>query len=146
MNLQVSTNGAEIARKLKRRADAFGSRLRGVQDRIRSEVLEESRRVLATEIYAIPIPRRPRSGKPKWTRKGGLYASEGVRIEGGNVVLFNHSDHAKQRHDLGTPAGRPIRSPGVRSVQWQEKAVRNKLERIREFYREMNRRIAEGSV
>jgi hypothetical protein len=144
VRLEASTNGAEIARRLERRAQAFGSQLRGAQDRIRSEVGEESRRLLATRIYAKPIPRAGKSGRPQWTRSGALYRAERAEIRQGNVVLSNTAPHAKSRRDLGTPGGRPIRTPGVESVQWQEEALRNKLERIREFYREMNRRILAG--
>jgi hypothetical protein len=141
--LKVATNGEEIARRLKKRADAFGPAHRRTQDRIRSVVLEESRTILATRIYAIPIPRSKKTGKAKWKRTQDLYQKETVRIRGGNLELVNTSDHAAAREALGTPQGRPIRSPGVQSVQWQSEAVRNRLDDIRGFYHEMNRLILE---
>lgn len=144
MQLRTITNGREIAERMRKRAEGFGPAKRRAQDRIRSVILEESRRVLANEIYAIPIPRRPRSSKPKWTRAQDLYKKEQVRIRGGNVELVNTSRHAKARRDLGTPAGRPIRSPGVRVVDWQREALHNRMEQIRGFNRQMNREVIEA--
>jgi hypothetical protein len=142
--LETSTNGQEIKERWERRAAKFGQARRKAQDSIRSVILEESRKILATKIYSKPIPRRPRSGKPKWVRKQELYQAEQCVIQGGDVILRNTSKHAKSRYDLGTPQGRPIRSEGVESVQWQHEALRNRIDQIREFYRVMNREIIRG--
>lgn len=59
----------------------------------------------------------------RWKRSGNLKRSETARADGPNVVLQNNASYSLARNNLGTPAGRKIKSPGIRSVQWQAKAV-----------------------
>jgi len=137
MNVSVTTNAGRIAARWEARARAFGPEQRATQDRIRSVILAESRRILAVKIYAKPIPRSG-TGRPQWTRTQELYQSEKAEIRGGDVVLRNTASHAARRRDLKQSQ---IRSPGIEEVRWQEEALANKRGAIREFYHTMNLNI-----
>lgn len=68
----------------------------------------------------------------KWRRTGNLKRMETAKAEGPHVVLRNNARYSLARNNLGTSAGRKIRSPGVKSVQWQKQAVENRREWILE--------------
>ena len=139
-NVSVTTNAGRIAARWEARARAFGPEKRAAQDRIRSVILSESRRILAVKIYAKPIPRKA-SGGPQWVRTQELYRSERAEIRGGDLVLRNTAPHAARRRDLKQAQ---IKSPGIEEVRWQEEALANKLAEIRRFYHEMNLRVLQA--
>jgi|GEM_PF-3832950 len=80
----------------------------------------------------------------QWKRTGALLASEKARARGPVVILVNSRRYASARYFLGTPEGRPIRSKGVRSVQWQAKAVQRMRQRILERRRQAVLRALRG--
>jgi len=73
------------------------------------------------KIYRVRIPVSSR-GRPRWHRTGELRARESAQAVGVTIILRNAAAHAGPRRDLGTPRGRPIRSPGVQVVDWQAEA------------------------
>ena len=132
------SNAKEIAARMKARGPAVIRELRKAARELAPELEAESKRILSKRIYSVPIPKRPRSGKPKWTRAGqggGILAHEKARPDGVTVVMTNDSDHALARHALGTPEGRRIVSEGVQSVQWHTEAIAAKRPRILEVRR-----------
>lgn len=66
----------------------------------------------------------------QWERSGNLKRQELWRTRGPVVILTNNAEYAIHRYRLGTPGRRKIRSPGVKSVQWQYKAALRKREAI----------------
>ena len=150
MRAGIRGNAKQIIGRMERRRDAVIRELSAEAPRIGAVVSGEAKRIMQTEIYNVPIPakaylmplgtggRRSRQGiKPgdsrlgtttkgglgRWTRTGHLKRSELWRVRGPVVTLTNNANYAAARNALGTPGHRQIKSPGVRSVQWQQKAV-----------------------
>jgi hypothetical protein len=119
LRLTLRTNAFQLARKYLAHPSRVQRALEQVARAYSRRIQETSRAVLTEKIYSRPIPRRPRSGKPAWRRTGALRRAEVARPRGINIWLTNTAPHAEARRDLGTPKGRPIRSPGVLQVDWQ---------------------------
>lgn len=145
MRASVTSNAGEVRRRMLARAVALPAALHGAAREGARLLEDESKRVLQAEVYSVPIPTRS-TGRSKrqatgfrapkrqtaWTRTGELKESERAFPRGADVILLNDSDHAVARARLGTPGGRAIVSPGVRSVQWQRVAARNVRGRVLE--------------
>jgi len=165
MRARISSNASAILKRMNARRDAVAGELSHAAVRIKLVVLGEDRKIISEQIYSVPIPTVTRRSekrsehrafslesrrevghtfetrrKPKkeklWKRTGQLLAREGGRTEGSNVVFFNPMLYSAARYVLGTAEGREIRSPGVKSVQWQQEALR----RMRQFILEERRR------
>src|ERR1041385_5394742 len=125
----MTSNAREIADRYRRRGQAVKTRL---TENARAEgrlLAAEGERVMEDEIYSVPVP-ASRTGRPKWHRTGELGRGERFRVEGTTVILFNVKRYSLARYRLGTPRGRRIVSPGIRSVQWQKKAVERLRSRL----------------
>lgn len=116
------SNFGQLANRARRRQRAVRQELQRAAKVIAVRLERRSKAILKAKIYSVPIPKRG-SGKPQWKRSGELLERETGLPDGVDVVLRNGSDHAKPRERLGTSKGRPIVSPGVKSVQWQSEAV-----------------------
>lgn len=112
-----------------RRAGAVRRELTAAARVLGPELNAASKRLMQTEIYNVPVP-RGKGGRPRWRRSGGLKRSEGFRTVGPVLLLTNNARYARARFRLGTGEGRPIVSPGVRSIQWQVRAVTDNRERV----------------
>jgi hypothetical protein len=121
MPVTVTTNLATVAARHRARSRALRPRLEAAAQEVGRLLLTASRQVLRTRIYSVPIP-RARTGRPKWTRYRQLYDREAAPVAGTTITLTNAAPHAGPRYRLGTPAGRPIRSPGIQAVQWHAEA------------------------
>ena len=166
MRPRIGSNAANILKKMKARQGAVERELTAVATPIKNALVAESRRVLGEFIYDVPIPtiprrkkkvsaefptfsvetkrelghsfkRRSRAKREKlWKRTGQLRARETGRVEGPNVVLFNPMVYAAARYSLGTEHGRQISTPGVKSIQWQMKALERQRPTILRLRRE----------
>lgn len=157
----LSHNTGAILRKMRQRQTAVVRELTQAAREIGAEVSGESKKVLQEEVYDVPIPfkasatgtqRKKLAGKTTkgkagaWSRTGNLKRQENFTVEGPTVVLRNNAKYAVARFNLGTASGRPIKSPGVQSVQWQVEAVANKRTRIIEIRRRALLRALSGGL
>jgi hypothetical protein len=118
VDLRISTNAAQLARRMRDRPAAVRRNLLRVAREMAPRIAELSRGVMRAKIYSVPIP-KGKNGRQKWIRTRALLNSEQGEPRGQDILLRNAAPHAVPRRDLGTPQGRPIRSPGVQSVNWQ---------------------------
>jgi hypothetical protein len=125
MRIGITTNTADLIGRWRARGAAIDREQRRITPEIALVLKRESQRVLRVKIYAVPIP-QTRGGKPAWRRTGDLIGREDAKADGVDVVMTNDSAHAEARLLLGTPYGRPIRSPGVQQVDWQAEAIKNR--------------------
>jgi hypothetical protein len=125
LSLTVRTNAHQLAQRHMQRAQAAIPALERVAQEWQDRFERESKRTLRSQVYAVPVP-RGKNGRPRWKRSRELLNSETARADGMDVVMENTAPHAPARNALGTPEGRPIRSPGIKSVQWQ-RDTRTKL-------------------
>lgn len=149
MNFRLTSNVGALLKTMNQRKAAVLRELSVAARELAPVILAEDKQLIQSEIYDVPIPlkagaarrlsptakirSRVSKGKDgKWVRTGNLKRSETVRAVGIDIVLKNNANYALYRNALGTPAGRKIVSPGVRSVQWQAQAVAKLLPRIRE--------------
>lgn len=85
------------------------------------QALAFCRKQMTTDIYAKPVPRRPRSGKPMWTRTGNLRRSERIgQRDPFTVTIVNDADYALPRHEMGKPGHRPTRYP----AHWRDELLK----------------------
>ena len=147
--------GEELERELWRAAQ-----------RVKAQLVGDARRHIITEIYNVPIPLKAGSEKtlsPKaavrakttkgkhgrWQRFRGLINNENADVTrvSGDVLarLFNNADYAIHRNSLGTPghrrSGQQSGNSLTRSVQWQEWAVRDNRDFIRDEFSAAIRRV-----
>jgi len=164
-NVRISSNVKAIMRRMERRPAAVKRELTRAAGQIKVILVAESRIVLNAEIYSVPIPtttrrkqkvsehatfsiesrrevghkfedrKRPKREKA-WKRTGQLKARENGRVLGPVVILFNPMGYAAARYTLGTPEGREIQSPGVKSVQWHAIVIERKRPGILQLRRE----------
>lgn len=142
----VTSNARQIADRYRRRGQAVRTRLAQNAQAEGQLLVAEGERIMQAEIYAVPVPVSS-TGRPKWERTRELLGSERFRVEGedrATVILYNQSRHSGPRSRLGTSKGRPIRSPGIRSVQWQEKAVQRNRARLLRMKQAALRRALEA--
>jgi hypothetical protein len=125
LSLTVRTNAHQLAQRNMQRAQAAIPALERVAQEWQDRFERESKRTLRSQVYAVPVP-RGKNGRPRWKRTRELLNSETARADGMAVVMENAAPHATARNTLGTPGGRAIRSPGIKSIQWQ-KSTRTKL-------------------
>lgn len=154
MRPRISSNAGQILKRMNARKAAVTSELSAAAVRIKFVIVGESKKILSEKIYSVPIPevtrrkqavsehpqfsidtkrqvghrfedrKRPKREK-LWKRTGQLLNREAGRTDGPNVIFFNSASYAAYRYVLGTAEGREIRSPGVKSVQWQKEALEN---------------------
>lgn len=127
MRASIASNAPDLSRRMLARAVRIPGALAGAARELAGRLEAESKRRLQAGVYSVPVPRRKTTrgtGAPAWTRTRDLIDSERAFARGADVVMQNDSDHAIHRARLGTPGGRPIKSPGVRVVQWQRDAAR----------------------
>lgn len=165
MRPRISSNAGQILNRMMRRKTAVTRELNRAAVRIKVIFLSESRQVLNEQVYSVPIPTVPRRKRkvsdhpqfslesrrevghrfeerkrPKrekaWKRTGQLKAREGARTLGPVVIMFNPMAYAAARYALGTEDGRPIRTPGVKSVQWHAVVIERKRPAILQIRRE----------
>jgi hypothetical protein len=151
---RLSSNAAVIARRMRQRATDAERELNGAARVLGPELAAEAKKLLQSEIYNVPIPlkktadrslsknaairkRTTKGAAGQWQRTGNLKRSEGWRVEGATLYLTNNAEYAAARYTLGTSkSSRKIRTPTVRSVQWQEQAITAKRARILEVRRQ----------
>ena len=119
LRMRLRSNAAYLARRFEERKEDLVPALEQAAQDMAKTLERESRKVLQAEVYAVPIP-RGKNGKPKWKRSRKLKAAETARPDGMRVLFENSMVYARARNALGTPKGRKIRSPGIKSVQWQK--------------------------
>ena len=138
----MTTNVLQVLGRMQARKTAVTSELHGAARKVALELNAEAKRIMNRDIYSVEIPFNSRAsaadraefsgtstqrskGKVirKWRRTGNLLRRERSKAVGTDVVLTNDAAYARPRYTLGTPEGRKIRTPSVRSVQWQEEAV-----------------------
>jgi hypothetical protein len=127
----MTSNVEGVLRRMNSRRRAVEQRLGEAAREIAVEVGAESKRVMQTEVYNVPVPKR-KSGKPAWTRTGNLKRRESSRADGAAVILENRAAYAVPRYTLGTPESERVNRPPVRSVQWQAEAIAKLRPRILE--------------
>jgi hypothetical protein len=96
-----------------------------VPEQLRAQVLRSRKfkRALSAEA---PLRKKTTKGSAgKWQRSGNLKRRERAFRRGPVVYMENRANYAAARNALGTSKGRQIRSEGVRSVQWQNQAIKN---------------------
>ena len=165
MRPRISTNAGTILKRMERRKTAVTRELTKAAVTIKFLLVSESRKVLVEYIYSVPIPTVPRRKKkvssehpvfsidthrevghrfeerrrPKrekvWKRTGQLLNRENARAIGPVVVMFNPMSYAAARYALGTADGRPIQTPGVKSIQWHEVVLERKRSTILQIRR-----------
>lgn len=143
----ISSNVKGVIRAMRERPQAVERELAAAARTLGPELSGESKRIIQSDIYNVPIPlsdaaeqrfgakakirEKTSKGKHgKWQRTGLLKRSEGYRLQGPVVILTNSARHAGYRFRLGTSDGADIVSPGVKSVQWQTRAVLNRRARV----------------
>lgn len=158
MKPRISSNAQMVFRAMLAKKAACERELSAAAKPIAVLCGAETKKILQAEIYDVPIPLKPKSDRKlsakaavrskttkgkhgKWQRSGALKRRETAYARGVNVILENKQSYAASRHALGTPGHRQIRSPGVRSVQWQKQAVERLLPRIRAIRRTAIRRV-----
>jgi len=158
-----SHNAADILRRMKRRRADVVRNLSQAARTLGAEISGESKRVMQEGIYNVPIPLKASAEKQlganakvrsattkgkhgKWSRTGNLKRAESWTTEGATIILRNNAKYAAARYVQGLPGRRPVVSPGVRSVQWQEEAILNMRRRIIEVRRQAVRRGLSGGL
>lgn len=122
MRASCRSNALQLAARFGARARAVGPELRKAADEIARELTKESTATLQREVYDVPVPLN-RRGKPKWVRTRTLIGNEKFRRRGVDVYRDNPTPYSINRYRLGTPRGRPIRSPGIRVSHWYTTAI-----------------------
>lgn len=152
MRPSLTSNAGQILAKMRRRKERLAGELGKAARELGPELSAEAKRIQQERIYNVPIPlkktadrklganasirRRTTKGSlGQWQRTGNLKRSEGWRVQGVTLWLTNNAEYAGARYALGTPGGRPIRTPSVQSVQWHQEAITKKRERILEVRR-----------
>jgi hypothetical protein len=153
MRPRISSNVAAIQRRMERRRTLVVQELERAAVILGGRLSGQSKRLMQENIYDIPIPLKrasdrmlPRSspirqrttkGKHgRWWRTGNLKRSEGWRTLGPSIILTNNALYAVYRYWLGTRRGRRIRTRGIRSIQWQARAVRTMWNQVMAVRRE----------
>lgn len=111
----------EIAALMERRTAAVERELQQAVRQLGVEALAASRKFMTADIYAKPVPKRPRSGKPQWTRTGQLRRAERLQVDtsGYQVTLVNDMAYAEPRHEAGKPGRRNTRYP----AHWRDQTI-----------------------
>lgn len=127
-------------------------KLRGAKDRLTPALasttrglavsaLKLSKERMTAGIYALPVPKRPRSGKPQWRRTGHLRRSEQFEVRGPvEFAIKNTASYAEPRHEAGKPGRRSVRY--VSHWQDETKAVMARI--CQEQWRETIRDVMRG--
>jgi hypothetical protein len=147
----LSHNAGAILRRMRARGTAVALQSQASARELAPELAAEARRIIQEEIYSPPIPLKAKApGKfantrtkqvggrsiRQWERTGELLRGEKAVTRGVTIILTNNAKHGGPRHRLGTPQGRAIRSPGVKSVQWRTQTLENMRARIVEVRRQ----------
>ena len=107
----------QLARKMRARAAAVEPEFRRTTNGLAISALRFCREKLTELIYALPVPKRPKSGKPMWKRTGFLRRSERVEVRDAyTTAVVNDAKYALPRHEAGKPGRRPTRYP----AQWRD--------------------------
>ena len=111
---------AQLARKHKARKTLVEKEFRKSMRGLGISAVAFTRMKLTEEIYAFPIPKRPRSGKPAWKRTGALRRGERYQVtDAYTVQIVNDVSYAKPRHEAGKPGRRVVRYPS----HWRDELV-----------------------
>ncbi|HEY9014957.1 MAG TPA: hypothetical protein VIM84_07835 [Gemmatimonadales bacterium] len=98
------------ARKLRTQKDRLIPELANTTKGLARSANKLSKEKMTEGIYALPIPKRPRSGKPQWRRTGHLRRSETFEVRGPvEFVTRNTAAYAEPRHEAGKPGRRKVR-------------------------------------
>lgn len=131
MRASITSNAAAILARMRQRQQRMEKALGAAARELAPVMARETKGLLQSEIYSVPIPRRRgRRGKGRWRRSGNLKRRERAYADGVTVVLENQANYAAARSALGSKgpenrAGRKNRPP-TRSIQWQAEAVRKR--------------------
>lgn len=107
----------QLADKMKARRDHFTPALAATTRGLARSALKLSKEKMTEGIYALPVPKRPRSGKPMWRRTGHLRRSEQWEVRGpASFVIKNTASYAEPRHEAGKPGRRKV----LYVSHWQE--------------------------
>lgn len=102
----------QLAAKMRARAAAVEPEFRKTTNGLAVSALKFCRERLTADIYALPVPKRPRSGKPMWRRTGNLRRSERAEVKDAyTAAIVNDAVYAEPRHEAGKPGRRPTRYP-----------------------------------
>lgn len=122
----------QLAAKMARRAAAVEPEFRKTTHGIAVSALKFCREKITDEIYSLPIPKRPSSGKPMWRRTGNLRRSERVEERSAyEAAVVNDASYALFRHEAGKPGRRPTRYP----AHWRDELVATFRPILRDAYR-----------
>lgn len=139
MRLGIGSNARQVMRDMTNRPRRVERELAAAARELAPDLLQAAKEILQAEVYTPAIPRSS-TGRPLWQRTGQLIRNVKVRAVGMRIELTTGSDHARSRAALGTAGGRPIRSAGVRSVQWHREAIAVRMIEIRRVRAEHLRR------
>ena len=140
-----------LLRKMQARRVAIAPAMQKATGEATRLVWERSKAHMRQDIYGKPIPKRPRSGKPKWRRTSNLRKSEKKRMLSAYEGIVQNPAKAKAggggyahaRHNLGLAPGHPdvIPPPPKRKrktdrvAPFRARAIRETATRRRQIYR-----------
>ncbi len=128
----------ELARLMKQRAAVTEAEFQRTTNRLAAEALKFCRETMTREIYAQPVPTRPKSGKKMWKRTGTLRRSERIEPRTAyEAAIVNDAAYALPRHEAGKPGHRKTRFP----AHWRDELNKFIRPRITRAYRETVARI-----
>lgn len=131
----------QLARKFKARASKVEKEFRKTAKDIAATSIRITRKIMTEEIYGLPIPKRPRSGKPMWKRTGALRRGERAEFPDAYTVrIVNDMNHALPRHEAGKPGRRKVRY----ICHWRDQ-LREQIEPyLQDYYEATMRAILEA--
>lgn len=132
----LSSNGAALLRKMKRRSGAVKRELGAAARTLSPVMAAENKGIIQREIYDVPIPlkagadrklgekaalrkKTTKGSKGKWSRTGNLKRSETASPDGVDVLMRNNAKYAKPRYALGAanPPNKAGRKAGTQRAQ-----------------------------
>ena len=124
----IQSNAAQIAARMRARADAVGPITREAAERVKDQLLKVSLKNMHRLIYSKPVDFN-RNGTPKWVRTEQLMENERafVRRQGMDytIILKNSTRYAKMRHEMGKPGTkRPREKPYARFAPWRDVTIK----------------------
>lgn len=170
----IGPDAAGLRHEISRLNERLAEELQAANRKIGAKVSGDARRILNEKVYSVEIPLKKRvpatvqakhrgtsrqtvggAAVRRWRRSGQLLAEESYvlskdKIGSPAVILINRKAYAVYRDDLGRPGHRQSgeqsgKSP-TREVHWQEEAVKQNLDFIRETYEGALSRALERTV
>lgn len=122
------SNAAQVAARMRARAEAVGPITRQQADRIKEQLLKVSLKHMNRLVYSKAVDLN-RNGTPKWSRSEALRENEKAFVRrfglDYSISLQNSVRYAKMRHEMGKPgAKRPKVKPYSRFAPWRDITIK----------------------